>query len=446
LSEGQATSRKSTRAEWTGLAALFAAIYFIQGIGEPSDGLIGQPVKSLMQQWGHTTGEIGLFFTILGAPWFFKVLYGILLDTVPLWGTRRRGYLLLANGVAMIPMLALYFWPPTSETPNTLLLIALMIPTLGISFSDVGVDALMIEKGQPLGLTGRLQSVQWAANYSAVVVLGALGGWLSEGRQRFAFLIAGSFLGLAVLLTYAFVREPRVHRDAIHAPSTAKNVLADLSKFKQALNWSTVSSAVFLFLWNFNPLSSTVLQVHMTKTMQFSQSFCGTTSSIQAVGAIVASIAYGFYCRRVRFWVLIHLSILAGALSTASYWLMEDMWSAQVVAFIVGFTYLTGSLIQLELAARVCPIAVAGTTFALLMSVTNLSTVASEGVGGNLYDYWSHLFGTKGAYNILVGLGALTSVLCWLLVPALVAADRRLKKEPSPYPSPAAKTCGRGEE
>jgi len=379
-----------------------------------------------MQQWGRTTGEIGRFFMIVGAPWFFKIFYGFLLDTVPLFGTRRRGYLLLANGAAMVALVALYFWPPTSTTPTLLLLIALMIPTLGISFSDVGVDALMVEKGQPLGLTGRLQSVQWAANYSAVVALGPLGGWLSEGRQRLAFLIAGGFMGLAVLLTYAFVKEPRrMQSDNTNTLPQRKNILADLSKFKQALNLSTIVSAAFLFLWNFNPFASTILQVHMTETMKFSQSFYGMTSSIQAVGAIVGSIAYGFYCRRVRFWILIHLSILSGVLATACYWLMYDMWSAQIVAFIVGFTYLTGSLIQLELAARVCPLAVAGTTFALLMSITNFSTLLSEGVGGSLYDHWSRQFNPSQAYNMLVGLGALTSALCWLLVPALVAAERR---------------------
>jgi hypothetical protein len=46
-----------------------------------------------------------------------------------------------------------------------------------------------------------------------------------------------------------------------------------------------------------------------------------------------------------------------------------------------------------------------------------------------LYDYWSLQFNAKQAYNMLVGLGALTSALCWLLVPVLVAAERRHAKK-----------------
>ena len=31
---------------------MFGAMYFIQGIGEPTEGLIAQPVRSLLAKWG----------------------------------------------------------------------------------------------------------------------------------------------------------------------------------------------------------------------------------------------------------------------------------------------------------------------------------------------------------------------------------------------------------
>lgn len=72
------------------------------------------------------------------------------------------------------------------------LLALLLIPTTGIAFSDVLVDALMVVTGQPRGLTGRLQSVQWAAMYLATILAGSLGGWLSQRDQpQLGFLICG---------------------------------------------------------------------------------------------------------------------------------------------------------------------------------------------------------------------------------------------------------------
>ena len=59
---------------------------------------------------------------------------------------------------------------------------SLLLPTLGIAFTDVLADALMIEVGKPRGLTGRFQSVQWFAAYFALLPSGAVGGWLTSQR------------------------------------------------------------------------------------------------------------------------------------------------------------------------------------------------------------------------------------------------------------------------
>src|SRR5947209_13688186 len=76
------------------LGLLFGALYFLQGIGEPTDGLMAQPVRSLLKAWGLGAREITAFSALLALPWMFKPLYGLLSDFVPLFGTRRKGYLI----------------------------------------------------------------------------------------------------------------------------------------------------------------------------------------------------------------------------------------------------------------------------------------------------------------------------------------------------------------
>ena len=66
------------------------------------------------------------------------------------------------------------------------------------------------------------------------------------------------------------------------------------------------------------------------------------------------------------------LSGQAGIVATIAYWGYRDATSGVVISLLVGVVYAMGSLIQLDLAARVCRLETAGTTFALLMS---LSTV-----------------------------------------------------------------------
>jgi len=51
-----------------GLGMLFGLLYFVQGIVEPTDGLLSQPTKSLLRQWEHSAASAAWFATILSLP------------------------------------------------------------------------------------------------------------------------------------------------------------------------------------------------------------------------------------------------------------------------------------------------------------------------------------------------------------------------------------------
>ncbi len=405
--------------ETLGLVLLFGAMYFVQGIAEPTEGLIAQPVRSLLKSWGYTGAGIGRFIFLLSIPWMIKPLYGLLSDFVPLAGTRRRSYLILTSGASVAGLACLYFFPPL-RGEYALLLLLLLTPTVGVAFSDVVVDALMVEKGQPRGLTGRLQSVQWTAIYAATIIAGLVGGWLSQrGRQTTAFLICALLTLVTFFLAWAFVREaPQRSPRAPWRRATWELT----SAFKSPV---VLLAAAFLFLWNFNPFSTSVLYLHLTRDLGLSEQFYGLTISLFSVGAIMASLAYGVYCRRTPLRWLIHGAIVAGILSTLAYAALSGPRSALAISVLVGFTYMTGSLVQLDVAARACPVAAAGTTFALLMSVSNLGLSSSEMVGGYLFDRWSTAWGPTRAFPALVAIGALATCSCWLVVPFLVRHAHR---------------------
>lgn len=419
MTDSHRQSNLATRQrETTGLVLMFGAMYLVQGIAEPTEGLIAQPVRSLLKSWGYTTAAIAGFGALLALPWSLKPIYGLLTDFVPIARTRRRSYLILTSGISTLALLVLYLIPIPPGSYH-LLLYLLLIPTVGVAFSDVVVDALMIEKGQPRGLTGILQSVQWAAMYAGTILAGLVGGYLSHhGRQNEGFLICGVMAFLTCLLTCFFVKEnPYVSRKG-HLRLATKELAA------AARTPVVMAAAAFLFLWSFNPFSMTVLYMHMTKELGISEQYYGFTISTLSVGAIVGSLGYSAYCRRVQMSWLIHLSIAMGVLSTLAYCLVVDQMSAAIVSCVVGFTYLTGSMVQYDLAARACPPAAAGTTFALLMALSNLSMSLSTAIGGSLYDYWSERWNPKTAFNLLVAAGALSTCACWLIVPFMLRTIR----------------------
>jgi predicted MFS family arabinose efflux permease len=397
----------------TRFGLLFGAMYFVQGIGEPTEGLVGQPVKSFLKANEYSAAEITSFSALLALPWAIKPLYGVLTDFVPLFGLRRRSYLLVATFATTLGLVAL-FALFHRDISREALLAALLIPSVGIAFADVVIDALMVEKGQHYAATGRFQSIQWAALYAAAILAGPIGGSLARHQaQEYGFLICGVAAGVSLMLTYFFVREVPVARER-HGIREAWKTLR-----RAATTPGLPAVAGFLFLWNFNPFANDVLYLHLTEGIGADEQFYGWTVALLGMSSVAASIAYGFYCNRVPFGVLLHASIALGVVATSSYGLVVGEASAVAITPLVGFTYMTGVLIQLDLAARACPPDVAGTAFALLMAITNVSLSSAIALGGSLYDRWSAMWSPHAAFQMLVGLGAAFSIGCWAFVPFL---------------------------
>lgn len=411
-----------------GLAAFFATMYFVQGLGDPTSGLIAQPVRSLLREWGESPSAIAGFMALMAIPWTLKPLFGLLSDFLPFLGNRRRSYLLFATAAAAVGLFVLWLTPLLPGT-KWLLFGLLLIPTVGIAFGDVLVDALMIERGQPLGLTGQLQSVQWAAVYVALLLTGVTAGYLADrGLQTVAFGICALLWTGTFVLAWFYAREPAV----VRAPHS-------LSDLRRALATPGLGRIVGIqFLWSMNPLWVSVLYLHLTDTLAFSEQTYGNTYTLFSAGCVLASVGYAFYCRRVRMGTLLHLSIVTGIAANAVYWSMTSPGQAYAISVVAGWAYMTGMLIQLDLAARVVPISVAATLFALIMALTNFAASLSEALGGYLYEYLQADMSELAAYRWVVLLSMMFAASCWLVVPGLKRAQPQWWQRGEPAVLPRA--------
>jgi MFS family permease len=414
--DGLAPTSSTERGDVVRLCIFFGTLYFIQGVGDPTSGLIAQPVRSLLRTWGESPGTIGLFMGLLALPWSLKLLFGLLSDFVPLFGSRRRSYLLLNCAVAAIGLLVLYLLPLPRDA-LWLLFALLVLPTIAIAFGDVLVDAIMVETGQPRQLTGRFQSVQWSAAYAALLLVGVLGGYLSQtGQQQVAFLLCAILWAFSLWLTYYFVHEAP-------QPDARANAAKTFTAVRNAWRMpGLITVCVILFVWSFNPMWVTVLYVHMTDTLGFSEQQYGNTYSVFAGGCMIGAALYGVYCRRVRMGLLVHGSIVTGIFANMIYFNLATIEVAYAVSFVAGAAFMTGTLIQLDIAARVVSIQAAATLFAAIMALTNVAASASEALGATLYEYLSNSQGAVVAYRYTVLLSSLFAASCWLFV-------GRLKRE-----------------
>jgi len=413
------------------LMVLFGTLYFVQGVIEPTANLPYQPLETQLSRWGYSTGETGKFFGIIGIAWSIKPLFGLLSDFFPIAGRRRRPYLVLSTLLAAGSFLLLaWWWNPRiaggrmtdwglwllGGSPLSVAGWLMIAAGIGIAMSDVVIDALAVEEGQPRGITGQIQSVQWGTMAAAALLCGVLGGYIAEHRWLRPMFLGCGVLGLVSVATVLLlVREPRRPREPL------ANLWAAILDVTDRRRLATlVTAGLFLFLWNFNPFFSTVLNTYMRDELRLGEVFYGYTASLIAASQIVACIAYPWYCRRVPMGWLVHGSIVAGIAATLVYWLLYDAWSAVVASLVYGFAYQTATLVQLDLSARVCPVSSAGTMFALLMAISNTGNTMGIHFGGQWYETLSHrLHDPHRAFDLLVLIGAAFTAGCWLLVPAM---------------------------
>jgi len=385
------------------LAILFAVVYFAQGMW----ALPNQTLIITLKERGLSAGQVATFFSFSVVPWLIKPAYGLLSDFVPLFGQRRRSYLLLTSALAAGAGLAMGLAAPHSYW----WLVGLFaVMGLGLAFTDVLVDALMVENGQPRGLTGAFQAVQWGAIYTASVLVGEVGGFLAERRGlRAAFVLAALFPLISFGMTLFVVHDPPARADRAAFRQTMATIRAALGERDLWL------VAGFLFFWTFSPSFGPALLYYQTDVLRFSQQFIGHLGALGAMAAVGGAFIYAPLSRGVPLKRLINASIGAGVAGTLAYLLYRDTWSAIVIDTVFGGVGMVTQLAFLDLAAKACPRRVEATFFALLMSVFNGGTQSAQVVGGYLYDWLG--------YTPLVLISAGFTALAWFLVP-LVKIDR----------------------
>jgi MFS family permease len=384
------------------LLVFFATVYAVQGVAEPKAGLATQPIFFLLKdEMRLGAAETATFLALIGLAWNVKPLYGLLSDLVPLFGYRRRSYLLVTTAMAALGWLALGLLP---AYPWGLTLGILLLTGLGLAFTDVLCDAVMVEEGKARGLTARFQSTQWAAVYGASLLAGIGGGYLSAHvSYSRAFLLVALFPVLSFAASAWAVRDPRTRFDR----TTVRETVAALRVgIRSGPLWR---AAAFIFLWNFSPSFGVPLEYHMVDVLGITKIQLGVLASLASGAAMLGAIVFGRYAARLAPRSLLNLAITVGVAGTLAYYGLVGWWSAVALGITVSFVTAIAQLATLDLAARAVPNHAEGTFFAALMSVSNLGTTGAEWLGGQLYDLTG--------LNWLIATSAAATAACWLLVP-----------------------------
>ena len=153
----------------------FGLVYVVEGIGQ-TGGLIAQPLNFYLKQtFGWTPVQVTAYLTILNLPWIIKPVYGIVSDFLPLFGYRRKAYLVLANAAAT----GAYCWVTQITAPSQLIFV-LLLTAYAMAVSSTLCGAILVENGQRFGASDAFVNQQWLWFNIAALASGFIGGQLVE--------------------------------------------------------------------------------------------------------------------------------------------------------------------------------------------------------------------------------------------------------------------------
>ncbi|KAG6616342.1 uncharacterized protein IUM83_03672 [Phytophthora cinnamomi] len=215
-----------TSKENIGLLFEYAAVGLVYG-------LLPETIYPFMQEYLNCSGsQVTAATQLVVLPWSFKVFYGILSDCRPIFGYRRRPYMLIGWGICFIMLLVMCIMPigkpyftdaadrnvdisdytPEIEarinydapSEGAKYVMLMFFAAVGYVMADVCADSITVELAQrePLAKRGKTQSVIYTVRTAMVIVGEFLTGFFFNGEDyggTFDFSL--SFPQLMIIVT-----------------------------------------------------------------------------------------------------------------------------------------------------------------------------------------------------------------------------------------------------
>jgi predicted MFS family arabinose efflux permease len=321
-----------------------------------------------------TPVELTMSYGILSAPWTMKPLYGMVSDKFEVfdWG-RRRPYISITGLIAA----CMYVHVNHFMASKTYFIAALTFISANLCFADVCADSITVDIVKDEAVEGRTQSYCWIFRSSGTL-LGAFFGGM-------AYKALGATAVFQIVAVMPLVMSMGIWKLPMDTGTPPRNMLRQLIH-----NLKNQKSLALVFLCmsiapDYGPLYVYYLTRHMGYTpMQFSW-----MSMSASLTMLLSTIMFNACMLKRRASMVIIVGIIGATLFRATQLLV--VWNILPYFSVVLFDGVAesffGQLIMMPLiimAAKGCSEGVEGTLYALFMSLSNLSNICGDWLGGVL--------------------------------------------------------------
>ena len=371
-----------------------ATIYFVEG----ALGLARLAQTYLLKDELHLgPAALSALSGIFVLPWTLKPLYGFLSDGFPLFGYRRKSYLVFAGllgGSAYTLLGYSGFWEGLStSTSMGGTVVALLVASGCIAMADVVADGIVVAKtreSKDPALAGGLQSLCWGSAAMGGLLSAYFSGSLLEVMTvREVFAITAVLPFLVALIAFGVEDKP-VDPNEHPRDGFVQGVQVQVEALWGALRQKSIwKPAVFLFFWQATPTADGAFFFFLSNDLGLGPEFLGRVRLVTAAASLGGIFVYNQYLKTVQIKTILFWSAVAsfplGLLPILLVTHANRELGIPDTALIYGDDVILAALGEmaflptLVLAARLCPPGVEAVLFATLMSIFNgAGTVGTE--------------------------------------------------------------------
>ena len=356
------------------------------------------PLNALLTRMGLDSDQAASFFSLAMLPWSFKIIAGLLVDGVPLFGSRRRSYLLLSGLTAAAAWLMMGFSPSHYH----LLLVLAFGMNAAIVFGSTTSGGLLVEAGQRFGMSGRLSSLRTVAQFLGAGLAAAISGYLADHTMNGKFPLAWTSAAAAVTLacmfgsTWLFLKEPPLPPPSAHGRAwnaQAAHVIRSIwTQIRNVLRWQMLLPALLLWFIQAVPtFRSTCFYQHQTVDLHYDNSQLGWLTLAGYGVSLLSSGLYAWWCRRANLRLSLYGAVLATSLSALPYlFYTSSLPRAFAIEAAGNFLQILAYLPLFDIAIRSTPKGSEALGYSLLIGVWNIGLMIGIKTGPSLYEHVFH--------------------------------------------------------
>ncbi|MBD2203565.1 folate/biopterin family MFS transporter [Calothrix sp. FACHB-1219] len=398
-------------------------VYFVQGIV----GLARLAVSFFLKdELLLSPTQVSALLGIVALPWIIKPVFGFISDGLPIFGYRRRPYLILSGILGAVSWLSLATIVHTTWAAT----LAIALGSLAVAVSDVIVDSLVVERarGESQADAGSLQSICWGASAVGGLLTAYLSGWLLEHFSTHIVFGITAIFPLLVSAVAWLIAESPVNQDPENPQqNNFVSVKHQFTQLRKAISQKAIwLPTAFVFIWQATPTADAAFFFFSTNELHFAPEFLGRVRLVTNFASLIGIWVFQRFLKNVPFRVIFGWStVLSTVLGMTMLLLVthtnralgiDDRWFSLGDSLILTVMGQIAYMPVLVLAARICPPGVEATLFALLMSVCNLAGMVSYELGA-IVMHWLGI--TETNFELLWLLVVITNLSTLLPLPFL---------------------------